>query len=735
MGMVKPKAGSRPGNAFSGKRGRRGGTVKATGRQRSGRASPRPALLGRKWGRRDGVRPVAPFIRPPPGVWREDGDRTPELDAGSVKGGVMSVSIWDGVSIGGLKLANRAVMSPMGTGYCSLQGEVTDRLLAYLKMRAGGAGLIITEVCAVHPLGKCLPFELGIYDDSFLPGLERLAETVKAGGSAVAAQLGHSGRETFESVIGEQPVAPSPIPSQTLGQVPRALTGEEIAELVGCHAAAARRAREAGFDAVEVHAAHGYLINQFLSPYSNRREDEYGGDDAGRFRFAREVVREIRREVGSDFPVLFRFSSSELVEGGYDLDYILRLLVQLEEDGVDAFHVSCGVYDAPGNPTCPGMHHPPGINVERASRVKEAVGVPVIVVGKIHDPRFADEIIAGGKADLVAFGRQHLADPLFLRKAAEGRYGDIRFCLSCNQGCLERLMLEFQPATCSINPECGEEWRTVKLAAKRKGPFLVVGAGPAGLSAALAMREAGAEARILEREAEPGGQLRASSRPDGKEPYADWVDWAARRLASLGTAVELGVEAGKETLASSRWQGAVDATGAAPVIPDMPGARSGKCVEAREVLLGRRDAGKRVLVAGAGLVGMEVADYLIHRGCEVTVVEEMDYPPVLSLTSHGYHLHKVLGEAGELLLAARVLEVTEKGARISIAGEEREIEVDTVVWAVGSRPEGRLPEAAAAAGVEVRSVGDAVEPRRVLEAVHEGYWTAWELMGYERPAE
>jgi 2,4-dienoyl-CoA reductase-like NADH-dependent reductase (Old Yellow Enzyme family)/thioredoxin reductase len=643
----------------------------------------------------------------------------------------MTVSIWDGVKIGQLALANRAVMPAMGTGYCSREGEVTERLLAYFKTRAGGAGLIITEVCAVHPLGKCLTNELSVYDDSFMPGLERLAETVKSGGSAIALQLGHAGRETFESVIGGQPVAPSPIPSRTLMQTPRALTVEEIAELAGCHARGAKRAQETGFDAVEVHAAHGYLINQFLSPYSNHREDEYGGDAEGRFRFSREIVREIRREVGPDFPVIFRFSASELVDGGYGLDYILPLLPQLLEDGVDAFHVSCGVYDAPGNPSIPGMHHPDGLNVERAARVKHEVGVPVIVVGKIKDPRLADEILAGGKADMVAFGRQHLADPLFLSKAAEGKYDDIRFCLNCSQGCLERLMLEFQPITCSINPECGEEWRTPLGLPRVKGPFLVVGAGPAGLQAAMTMREAGADVRIVEKAEEPGGQVRACCRPEGKEPYAAWIDWASRRLASLGTGIETGVEAGEEMLSSGGWKGVVDATGSTPFIPDVPGSASGKCAEAREVLLGEKDTGKRVLIAGAGLVGMEAADYLIHRGCRVTVVEELEYPPVLPLTAHGYHLHEVLNRNGEMLLGSRVVEVTDKGAVVSVRGEQREIEADTVVWAVGARPDMALRQAAAKAGVEVKPVGDAVEPRRVLESVREGYRAALELMGYE----
>ncbi len=243
--------------------------------------------------------------------------------------------------LGGLSLKNRKVMPAMGTGYSLTEGEVTDRLLGYLARRArAGMGLVITEVLAVHPAGRGFPSELGIHDDRFLPGLERLALTVKNAGAAAAAQLHHAGRETFPQVIGEQPVAPSPIGSRSLGVEPRALTAREIAGLVDCYAAAAKRAREAGFDAVEVHSAHGYLVNQFISPYSNHREDEYGGDGLGRIRFAREIVQAIKSEAGRDFPVIFRVSSSELVRGGYELGYLLPLLALLAQDGVDAFHVS-----------------------------------------------------------------------------------------------------------------------------------------------------------------------------------------------------------------------------------------------------------------------------------------------------------------------------------------------------------------------------------------------------------
>ncbi|MBN2027544.1 MAG: FAD-dependent oxidoreductase [Actinobacteria bacterium] len=641
----------------------------------------------------------------------------------------MGASLWDGVSIGGLELRNRAVMPAMGTGYGSPQGHVTERLKAYHSLRAeGGVGLIITEVCAVHPTGKALAAELGIYDDTFIPGLRELATAIKGAGAAAAVQLHHSGRETLPSLIAEQPVGPSPVASRAMGQVPRELSVDEIRELILCYAASARRAREAGFDAVEVHGAHGYLVHQFISPYSNLRDDAYGGDDEGRFRFAREVVREIKKAAGDDFPLIFRFSSSEELKGGYDLEYILPLVEMLEEDGVDALHVSCGIYDSPGNPTSPGMHHPYGINVERAAAVKDAVEVPVIVAGKIHDPDFAEEVLQASKADLVAFGRQHLADPYFLAKAARGRHEDIRFCLSCNQGCIERLSFEMRSATCVINPLCGREQDLELRNTVSTGPFLVVGAGAAGLQTAITLKEAGAEVRIVEREEKAGGQLRAAARPPGKEPLAEWVDWAERRLRSLGQRIEFGIEADEKTIASEEWEGIVNACGAKPLIPALPGADLEINAEARQVLLGLTHTGKKVLVVGAGPVGMETAHYLIANGRGVTVVEEQEYPPLTPLTSHGYFLHRVLRKSGTLLLATKLLEVNGGGALVQARGEERQLEADTVVWAVGSIPETGLAEAAREAGIAALSVGDAVEPRRILEAVHEGYKAARQFL-------
>jgi len=494
---------------------------------------------------------------------------------------------------------------------------------------------------------------------------------------------------------------------------------------VDCYAAAAKRAREAGFDAVEVHGAHGYLVNQFISPYSNHREDEYGGDSLGRIRFAREIVQAIKSEAGRDFPVIFRVSSSELVRGGYELGYLLPLLALLAQDGVDAFHVSCGVYDSPGNPTCPGMHHPAGLNIERAAAIKAAVGVPVIVAGKMHDPELAESVLASGQADLVAFGRQHLADPGFLAKAWEGRGDEIRTCLSCNQGCIERLTFQFKSITCSINPECGEEWRSFRSPAH--GRFMVVGAGPAGLQAALTLAEAGTAVEILEREAEAGGQLRPASRPQDKQPLADWVAWACHRLAVLGAGLTLGRAAEEADWEAGGFDAVVLAAGSHPVVPQVAGA--GPAVaEARAVLLGQEDCGGKVVVVGAGPVGLETASFLLEKGCQVTVIEAAPVSPVIALTSHGYYLHRRVAREGRLLLSTRLEELTEGGVRVSSPEGAMELEADTVVWAVGAVPDDYLLHAATEGSVPVVLAGDVQRVGTLLDATRMGHKAALGLL-------
>ena len=473
-----------------------------------------------------------------------------------------------------MELKNRAVMPAMGTGYAEKGGIVGDRLTAYLERRAaGGTGLIITEICAVDPRGRNFPNEVGIWDDSFIPGLSRIPEAVHRHGAKVAVQLHHAGRETFKMVLGEDPEAPSAIPSAVLGQPCEAMSIERVAFMVDAYAKAAGRAKKAGFDAVEIHGAHGYLIGQFLSPFSNQRSDEYGGSDDNRARFALEIVRAVRREVGADFPVLIRLSVDELVKGGYDSTFITALAPRLVEAGVDAIHASVGVYSTPGNLTIASMDTPEGFNLERARAVKQSVSVPVIGVGRIHDPRLADEAIGRGDADLVSFGRQHLTDPDFINKAKEGRFDDIRWCVACNQGCIDRLSFEMKSATCVFNPECGREFRGEAVHAEKPKKVWVIGAGPSGLSAALAASKRGHDVQIFERDSAPGGQLKSASMPPNKDGFLKWQRWILKELDSQGRRIRLGENITNESLRNTRPDAVILASGADPMVPPIPRSR------------------------------------------------------------------------------------------------------------------------------------------------------------------
>ncbi len=632
-------------------------------------------------------------------------------------------NLFSPVKINGLELKNRAVMPAMGTGYGARDGAVTDRLAAYLERRArGGVGLIITEVCAVDPRGKGFPAEIGAWSDDQVPGLRRLANAIHGEGSKLALQLHHAGRETLEAFAGATPEAPSAIPGPTMLQPCEEMSRERIAQVVTAYASAAGRARDAGLDAVEIHGAHGYLVGQFLSPLSNQREDEYGGSDENRALFAIQILESVRREVGPDFPVLIRVSADELVRGGYDLSFMEWLAPLLVAAGADAIHASVGVYSTPGNLSVPSMDTDTGFNLPRARAIKRIAGVPVIGVGRITDPRLADEAIGRGDADLISFGRQHLTDPDFLTKAQRGDFDDIRWCLGCNQGCIERLTFELKPITCTINPGCGREHEGSPIEVHEPRIVWVVGAGPAGLSAAMAAREKGHAVEVFEREREPGGQLRSASKPPHKQALADWTAWAVRQLAISGVEVRLGREVTKKMLDEGKPDSLVLASGALPALPPIRGIQGDNVFDARDVLLGKVRFPGKAVVLGAGYVGMETADFLTARGADVTVLEKEDVPPIGNLKAHEYWLNRRLKKAGgKLVLGAVVLRI-EPGAVVfeKDGQEKRLVGVGMVVTALGASPENALLEIIEESGIPFQVVGDARTPRRLLEAVHEG---------------
>lgn len=644
--------------------------------------------------------------------------------------------------IKGMELKNRSVMPAMGTGYANSDGTVTDRLLAYLARRAaGGTGMIITEVCAVDTRGKGFPNELGAWSDHLISSLARIPEGLHRYGAKAVLQLHHAGRETFPVAAGGTPESPSAIPSVILGQPCEEMSIPRISEVVEAFGKAAGRAKKAGFDAVEIHGAHGYLLTQFLSPFSNQRTDAYGGSEENRSRFVLEVVEAVRGAVGPDYPVIIRVTADEMIRGGYDLEFMKRLAPRLVAAGVDIIHASLGVYSTPGNLSIASMDTDPGFNLFRARAVREAAGVPVIGVGRVR-PDMADQAIARGDADLIAFGRQHLCDPDFINKLEQGSEKDIRWCAACNQGCIERLSFEMKSATCTFNPSCGREFKEEQdrggavygpgtlsagqgQAAGSSGNnrrVWIIGAGPAGLSAALAASGRGCAVEVFERDDAPGGQIRPASRPPHKEAFMDWVSWAVNRLERRNVPIRFREEITDQRLLSEKPDAVILASGALPALAEIPGIDSAHVVDARDVLTGRVGLKDPAVILGAGYVGMETADFLIGKGIRVVVLEMQAVPPVGKFTAHGYWLHKRIRDGGgRLIFGAEVTNICSDTVSFVQKDQERREPAAMVVTAMGARSENGLEAVLKDLGIPCQTIGDAKSPRRLLEAIHEGH--------------
>jgi len=639
-------------------------------------------------------------------------------------------SLFAPIKIKSLDLVNRAVMPPMGTNLGNTDGTVSEANLAYIKRRArGGAGLIITEISSVHPSGSAIPNELGAYDDRFIPGLKKIADAVHAAGSKLALQLHHAGRESLYLLREKKAIAPSPIRSLVFGLTPREITREEIQEIIAAFGVAARRGMEAGFDAVEIHGAHGYLITQFLSALSNKRDDEYGGSFSNRSRFMIEVLQEVRKIVGVDFPISLRLSVDECIQGGYTFEDIRPILPNLVKAGADMLHASLGTHGSPGGITSAPFEYQPGFNVWRAKKLKEIVDLPVIAVGRFTDPSLANEVIARGEADLVAFGRQYLADPDFLIKAREGRPEDIRKCIACNQGCIERLMLGEGKIRCALNPETGQEIIYPQGSAGVRRHVWVVGSGPGGLTAAYEAARLGHQVTLFEKEEKTGGQLGLASKAPFKDQYGVWAFWLTSQAKKMGVIVRTGVEMTESMISGENPEVVILATGGEQIKPDIPGIDLSLVCNAWQVLEGAVPPGKHPVVIGGGLIGMETADYLCQKGTQVTLVEVLKRSPVLKITSHGYMLHTRLKEAGcRLLFNTTVKKIEESSVAVLIEDKEQILSpVDQVIIAVGLKPNDKLKEILQAKKIRHFIIGDALQPRRIIEATEEGARAAWNL--------
>ena len=641
--------------------------------------------------------------------------------------------------IGNLEISNRIVMPPMGTRLANDDGTVSDETVAYLKRRAkSGAGLIITEIVEVHPLGVSAPKCLGVWDDRFIPGLKRLADAVHQVGPKVAMQLHHCGRESYEQTLKKTAVAPSAIPSYVFGFLgaPREMSLDDIRETITSFGQAARRAKEAGFDMVELHGAHGYLLMQFLSAHSNQRTDEYGGDFKKRSRFVVECVEETRKQVGPDYPISIRISGEEQIKNGYTIEDMASIMPQLVKAGANMIHVSFGTH---GNakvliddtPTAVApIEYAPGFKSYLARRVKDVTNMPVVAVGRFTDPAVMDEVIARGDADLVAVGRQHLADPDFLKNYLEGHSEDTLECLACNQGCIDRVSLEAKSIRCAINPETGQELIYPQGPTVKSQQVWVIGAGSAGLMAASEAARLGHSVVLFEKGQDFGGHVKYAAMAPFKTVYGKFIDTLLTRCRKFGVTIKMGTKVTDEMIEKANPDVVILATGSDKTTLPVDGVKNSIVCDAWQILSGEVQPKESTLIIGAGLVGLETADAISHKGIKkVTVVEGLAVPPVSHASAHGYMLYKRLEESDvKIMFNTLVKKIEDNAVIVSMGGEERRIEpISQVIVAIGVTPRKDLKEILQRKKIRHFIVGDAKEARRIIEATTEGAAAAWNI--------
>lgn len=629
-------------------------------------------------------------------------------------------SLFTPFRIRGVELENRIVMPALASFLIENDGSITEKTVEHYRLRAaGGPAMVIMEACAVSPEGVVSPHQARIYDDRFLDGLSKIARVMKAEGAVPALQIHHGGRQTSVKVIKQKPLAPSPLPCPVIHGDVEPLTREGIRKLVKKFGDAAERAVTAGFELIEIHGAHGYLINQFLSRFSNIRTDEYGGDIPGRTRFAREVVEEIRRRVGDHFPISFKISAQEFCPDGLTVQESIQALGPIVDSGVDIVQVSAG-NDATPEWIAQPMFMKQACLVESAEKIRKALRVPIMAVGRINDPVLADDIITKGKADLICMGRGLLADPEMPKKAKEGRLEDIRTCIACNT-CMESIFRRGR-IECLVNPTLGREKEMTIVPAERTRKVMVIGGGPGGLNVAWVAARRGHEVHLFEKASVLGGQLIMGSVTDYKRELLNLIRFQKRQIEKFGVHCHLNREVTVDIIDEQKPDVVVLATGSLPVFPPVEGIDRPIVTSYAGMLDGDPPPPRETVVIGGGATGCEVAHHLAEFGSHVTIVEILPkIGKALESMTRKILLRKLRTRKTRIMTETKLERIEDNGVGVSDKdGNEIFLEAERVVIAIGSRPDNALYEQVEPLGYEVHRIGDCLEPRSAKVAIYEG---------------